>query len=122
MRKVKNLSIVIEPEVKEQLVAFAKAKKMTLAQVIRDALVSHLASEPSVGLPSEARKRLTQYAKSKQITVTQAVQGLVERFLPTEGHVPVLIKIPSQYIGDRQSLEQWMELKSAAVVSALEKC
>jgi hypothetical protein len=74
----------------------------------------------SLSVEPEMQDKLKRFAKAKEVSVSKLVRDLVDKYLVAEDDViPVILKIPNKLKGDQESLQKWMEQKSAAIVKAL---
>lgn len=75
-----------------------------------------------VAITAEMQEKLKKFAKNKKVSVPQLVRDLVDKYLISDDEaIPVILKIPAKYRADKPVLRRWLEIKSEAIVEALNK-
>ena len=68
----------------------------------------------------EMQELLKKHANEKNTSVSKIIRDLVEKHLTKDTDViPVILKIPVELKGNEEGLNQWLDVKIAAIVKAL---
>jgi antitoxin component of RelBE/YafQ-DinJ toxin-antitoxin module len=74
----------------------------------------------SLSIEPEMQDRLKKVAKAKGVSVSKMIRDLVDKYLVVDDDsIPVILKIPSHMKGEPESLQNWLDAKTAAIVKAL---
>lgn len=74
----------------------------------------------SLSIEPEMQDRLKKIAKAKGVSVSKMIRDLVDKYLVVDDDsIPVILKIPSHMKGEPESLQKWLDAKTAAIVKAL---
>jgi len=74
----------------------------------------------SFAIEPQLQEKLKSHAKSKGISASQCVRELIEKFVMDDDTiVPVVLKVPVELKGDKEALEQWLEVRKSAIVEKL---
>lgn len=74
----------------------------------------------SLSIEPEMQDRLKKIAKAKGVSVSKMIRDLVDKFLVVdEDSIPVILKIPLHMKSEPESLQKWLDAKTAAIVKAL---
>ncbi len=115
--KLKPLSLKINNKLGEKVKQYAQDKGVSVIKLVSDLVKNHLECEV---IDVDTQEKLKSYAKTKGVSVSKLVCDLADRYLTVEEDViPVIIKIPSRFKGDPESLKVWLSVKAEAIVKAL---
>lgn len=74
----------------------------------------------SLSVPQEMQDQLKKYAKKKNTSVSKLMRDMVEKYIVIDDEVvPVILRVPGHLKGNEEGLNQWLQVKVAAISRAL---